>query len=100
MTQLLAAGWSGPYMPEYLASMPISGRDGTMAKRKGAEERGRIKTGFLSDVRSIGGFIQAQNGQRYAVYASVRGAKNVPNGIPFLNIVIDWVYDYSENKTR
>ena len=100
MTQLLAAGWSGPYMPEYLASMPISGRDGTMAKRKVAEERGRIKTGFLSDVRSIGGFIQAQNGQRYAVYASVRGAKNVPNGIPFLNIVIDWVYDYSENKTR
>ena len=100
MTQLLAAGWSGPYMPEYLASMPISGRDGTMAKRKVAEERGRIKTGFLSDVRSIGGFIQAQNGQRYAVYASVRGAKNVPNGIPFLNIVIDWVYDYSENKMR
>ena len=40
-----------------------------MAKRKVAEERGRIKTGFLSDVRSIGGFIQAQNGQRYAVYA-------------------------------
>lgn len=92
MTKILVAGWNGPYMPEYLASMPISGRDGTMAKRRVAVEEGRIKTGFLADVRSIGGYVHAKDGRRYAVYASVRGGKNVPNGIAFLDRVIDWVY--------
>lgn len=91
MTKMLATGWSGPYMPEYLASLPISGKDGTMARRKVAVEEGRIKTGFLSDVRSIGGYIHAQSGKRYAVYASVHGEKNVPGGIAFLDSVIDWV---------
>ena len=90
MTKILAAGWSGPYMPEYLASMPITGVDGTMTKRKVALERGRIKTGRLNEVRSIGGFIHAQNGSRYAVYASVSG-KSAPGGIEFLNSVIDWI---------
>lgn len=92
MTALLAAGWNGPYMPEYLASLPITGRDGTMVRRKVALEEGRIKTGYLEDVRSIGGYVHALDGKRYAVYASVTGAKNVPGGIKFLDAVIDWVY--------
>ncbi len=92
MTKLLVAGWQGPYMPEYLASLPITGRDGTMARRKVAEERGRIKTGYLADVRSIGGYVQATSGRRYAVYAGVDGERSVPGGIAFLNALIDWVY--------
>lgn len=92
MTALLAAGWHGPYMPEYLASLPVTGRDGTMVRRKVAPEEGRIKTGYLENVRSIGGYVHAQDGRRYAVYASVTGVKNVPGGIKFLDAVIDWVY--------
>ena len=92
MTDLLSAGWNGPYMPEYLASLPITGRDGTMVRRKVALEEGRIKTGYLENVRSIGGYVHALDGKRYAVYASVTGAKNVPGGIKFLDAVIDWVY--------
>ncbi|WP_297612173.1 D-alanyl-D-alanine carboxypeptidase [uncultured Sutterella sp.] len=92
MTDLLSAGWNGPYMPEYLASLPITGRDGTMVRRKAAPEEGRIKTGYLENVRSIGGYVHALDGRRYAVYASVTGAKNVPGGIKFLDAVIEWVY--------
>lgn len=92
MTDLLCVGWNGPYMPEYLASLPITGRDGTMVRRKVALEEGRIKTGYLENVRSIGGYVHALDGKRYAVYASVTGAKNVPGGIKFLDAVIDWVY--------
>ena len=92
MTDLLSAGWNGPYMPEYLASLPITGRDGTMVRRKVALEEGRIKTGYLENVRSIGGYVHALDGKRYAVYASVTDAKNVPGGIKFLDAVIDWVY--------
>lgn len=92
MTKVLAAGWVGPYMPEYAASLPIAGEDGTMARRQVAVKYGRIKTGFLSDVRSIGGYIRSKSGRTYAVYASVHGAKNMPGGIAFLDNVINWVY--------
>lgn len=96
MTKVLAAGWVGPYMPEYAASLPISGEDGTMAKRQVAVKYGRIKTGFLSDVRSIGGYIRSKSGRAYAVYASVHGKRNMPGGIAFLDNVINWVYMLDE----
>ena len=92
MAQVLAVGWHGPYMPEYAASMPVTGKDGTMRKRNVAVAEGRIKTGFLADVRSIGGYIHAKDGTRYAVYASVHGKANMPGGIAFLDNVIDWAY--------
>lgn len=98
MAEILAAGWQGPYWPEYAASLPITGEDGTMVRRKIAKSHGRIKTGFLRDVRSIGGYIQTQAGERYAVYASVRGSKNMPGGIVFLDNVIDWVYKLPRAK--
>lgn len=91
MSRVLAAGWTGPYMPEFLASLPISGRDGTMRRRKVAVSEGRIKTGFLADVRSIGGYVHARDGSRWAVYASVRGKSAINGGIPFLNGLIDWI---------
>ncbi len=92
MAELLAVGWHGPYMPEYAASMPVTGKDGTMRKRNVAVAEGRIKTGFLADVRSIGGYIHAKDGTRYALYASVHGKANMPGGIAFLDNVIDWAY--------
>lgn len=98
MTALLRAGWGSPYMPEYLASLPIAGKDGTMARRKVAVAEARIKTGFLTDVRSIGGYIRAEDGRRYAVYASVHGKANMPGGIAFLDNVILWVRDLENGR--
>ena len=92
MVQLLAAGWLSPRMSEYMSSLPITGVDGTMRKRDEAPGRGHLKTGYLADVRSIGGYVYARNGHRYAVYASVHGEKNMPGGIRFLDKVIDWTY--------
>ena len=99
MASLLRAGWASPYMPEYLASLPVTGEDGTMVKRKVAVSEGRIKTGFLTDVRSIGGYVRSMDGRRWAVYASVHGAKNMPGGIAFLDNVILWVRDLGEKPT-
>lgn len=96
MSDVLRAGWASAYMPEYLSSLPVTGEDGTMVKRKVAVREGRIKTGFLSDVRSIGGYVRSVDGRRWAVYASVHGAKNMPGGIAFLDNVILWVRDLGE----
>ena len=93
MAQVLAAGAKGAYAVEFASSLPITGEDGTMVKRKVAVSYGRIKTGFLTDVRSIAGYVDARDGRRYAVYASVHGTPNMPGGIAFLDNVILWVYN-------
>ena len=48
-----------------------------MRKRLEATGRTHLKTGYLQDVRSIGGYVYAKNGRRYALYASVHGERNM-----------------------
>ena len=93
MTQMLIRGWVSPYMSEYMSSLPISGIDGTMRKRKAATTFAHIKTGYLANVRAIGGYVQTESGKRYAVFAQIEGGKSVWQGIPFLDRVIEWVHD-------
>lgn len=93
MAQVLLAGANSPYASEFMSSLPVTGEDGTMYKRKIASSWGRIKTGFLSDVRSIAGYVRAKDGKLYVVYASVVGRKNMPGGIAFLDNVLLWVYN-------
>lgn len=93
MAQVLAVGAQGPYAPEFMASLPITGEDGTMARRKVAVSWGRMKTGFLRDVRSIAGYVHAQDGRRYAIYASVTGNRSLAGAGSFLDDVIRWTYE-------
>jgi D-alanyl-D-alanine carboxypeptidase/D-alanyl-D-alanine-endopeptidase (penicillin-binding protein 4) len=56
-------------MPEFVASMPIVGIDGTMKKRlKDATATGRahIKTGTLDGVKTAAGYALDARGRRYA----------------------------------
>ena len=91
---LLAAGAQGPYAPEFMASLPITGEDGTMARRKVAVSWGRMKTGLLRDVRSIAGYVHAKSGKRYALYAGVNGKESLPGAQAFLDNVILWAYEH------
>ena len=92
--RLLAAGAQGPYAPEFMASLPITGEDGTMARRKVAVSWGRMKTGLLRDVRSIAGYVHAKSGKRYALYAGVNGKESLPGAQAFLDNVILWAYEH------
>jgi len=72
MAQLLLAAWRHPYMPEFIASMPLSGMDGTLRNRfRNTSLAGRMhaKTGRLDHVYSIAGYVQARSGKRYVVVA-------------------------------
>ena len=67
---LLEFAWRKPYMPEYLASMAVSGLDGTLRRKfDDADLTGRahLKTGSLDHVAAIAGFLQARSGRRFAV---------------------------------
>ena len=72
MAQLLQAAWKSPYAAEFISSMPIAGKDGTMRKRlktTAMNGQAHIKTGTLNTVRAIAGFSRDSNGNTWAVVA-------------------------------
>lgn len=94
LAALLQRAWRQPTMPEFVASLPVSGVDGTMARRfAGSPLQGRahIKTGSLADVASIAGYVTAASGRRMVVVALV----NHPNANAAraaFDRLLDWTY--------
>lgn len=78
----------GRNFPNFLASLPIPGAEGTLKKRfqkksmQNAQNYLRAKTGTLSqpvDAVSLGGYIQNPNGGWIAFAAIINGTKKVPS---------------------
>lgn len=67
---LLRVAYESPYMPELISSLPIASLDGTLRRRfAGTPLEGRVhlKTGSLSHVRSMAGYVLDRAGRRVAV---------------------------------
>ena len=72
--QILRHASNSPFSADLMASLPLIGLDGTMARRlrnTGMDGKGRIKTGYLQDVRSIAGFTRDDNNTTWAVIGIV-----------------------------
>jgi serine-type D-Ala-D-Ala carboxypeptidase/endopeptidase (penicillin-binding protein 4) len=69
LARLLVQAWNSPVMPEFVASLPLAGADGTSRRMRGVEGRAHLKTGSLRDVAAVAGYVHAPGGQRYAVVA-------------------------------
>jgi len=70
MAALLRFAWKQPYMPEYLASMSLTGLDGTLSRRFRDSElvgKAHLKTGSLDHVTAIAGYLQSRSGRRFTV---------------------------------
>lgn len=95
--ELLVRVYHGPTMPEFMASLAIVGIDGTARKRlKGEDLMGRahLKTGTLSGVRAIAGYVLARSGKRYAVVVLHNEPdlnKDIGNEIQ--DALLRWVYE-------
>jgi D-alanyl-D-alanine carboxypeptidase/D-alanyl-D-alanine-endopeptidase (penicillin-binding protein 4) len=70
MTTLLTAVWKRfPVAAEFVSSLGIAARDGTMRLRmEGTDAAGRLraKTGTLDKVTALSGFVQSLGGERFA----------------------------------
>ena len=92
LARLLRQAWASPVMPELLASLPITGVDGTLKRRQGpARGATHLKTGTLRDVAAIAGYVQGASGRRYVLVALI----NHPNAMaarPALDALVDWVW--------
>lgn len=88
LAALLQWAWAQPFMPELIASLPVSGLDGTM-KRSKSMDSAHLKTGSLREVMGIAGYVDAANGQRYVLVALVNHA-NAHQARPVMDALIDW----------
>ena len=92
LARLLQQAWESPVMPELLSSLPISGIDGTLRRRKGrAQGTAHLKTGTLRDVASIAGVVHGASGRRYVLVALI----NHPNAMAArtaLDALVDWAW--------
>ena len=95
LAMVLVNAFDGPWAPEFLASMPIIGLDGSMRNRlksSVATQRGRIKTGGLRDVASIAGYVTDKNNQTHAVVAFINHpTAQSPASRAVLDSIIEWV---------
>lgn len=68
--RLLLSAWASPVMPEFIASLPLAGVDGTMKKRlngSGVAGQAHVKTGYLDGVRALAGYVLDRRGKRVVV---------------------------------
>lgn len=92
--EVLLAAFRSAVMPELMASMPVAAVDGTMKKRlSGADVAGQahIKTGSLTGVRAIAGYVLDGRGRRVAVVFIVNHA-NAGNAQGVQDALLRWVY--------
>jgi len=94
LARVLLRGFGGPLMPEYLASLPIPGVDGTLRRRLGgspASGQAHIKTGYLEGVRAIAGFVLDSRG-RWLVVVAIVNHPSAINAQSFQDAVIEWAF--------
>lgn len=95
MGELLVAAFHSPVMPEFMSSLAIAGKDGTLRDRfRGTLVAGNahMKTGTLNDVRAIAGYVLDHQGRRMVVVFFVNHS-HASNARSAIDALIRWVYE-------
>jgi serine-type D-Ala-D-Ala carboxypeptidase/endopeptidase (penicillin-binding protein 4) len=92
LARVLQRAWSSAVMPELMASLPVTGLDGTLRRTRGnaaTTGRAHLKTGSLRDVQALAGYVLGASGKRYVLVAMI----NHPNAgaaRPALDALVQW----------
>ena len=92
--QLLLVAHRTAVMPEFIASLPLVAVDGTMKKRlAGADIAGQahIKTGTLSGVRAIAGYVLDAKGRTMVVVFIINHLR-APAAASTQDALLKWIY--------
>jgi len=97
MAEMLQFAWRQPYMPEYLASMALSGLDGTLRRRFNDADllgKAHLKTGSLDHVTAIAGYLQSRSGRRFVIVA-MQNFENIHRGPgeEVQEALLRWLYE-------
>jgi D-alanyl-D-alanine carboxypeptidase/D-alanyl-D-alanine-endopeptidase (penicillin-binding protein 4) len=91
LARMLQTAYLSGAMPELMASLPITGVDGTLRRSKSRVSQGwaHLKTGSLRDASALAGYVHTPSGKRLVLI----GIINHPNAAaarPALEALVDW----------
>ncbi len=91
---MLLTAWRSAVMPEFIASMPLVGVDGTMYRRltnTPVVGQAHIKTGLLSGARAMAGYVLDARGRRVIAIMLINHP-NAPNANPVQDALLQWIH--------
>ncbi len=91
---LLEYGLTAPFASDFLSSLPLAATDGTLAKRfvnQLAEGNAYLKTGTLTGVKALAGYLLLPDGRRLLFVGMVNHG-NAEAAQKALDTAVDWVY--------
>jgi D-alanyl-D-alanine carboxypeptidase/D-alanyl-D-alanine-endopeptidase (penicillin-binding protein 4) len=73
LAHVLSAGYRSRFAPEFMASLPLAGLDGTLRSRMKSVAAGsvRLKTGHIDGVSGVAGYVTGDSGKTYVLVSLV-----------------------------
>jgi D-alanyl-D-alanine carboxypeptidase/D-alanyl-D-alanine-endopeptidase (penicillin-binding protein 4) len=95
MAQTLSAAYHSRFAPEFLASLPLAGMDGTLRSRMKMSPAGavRLKTGHLDGVSGVAGYVTANSGKTYVLVSLINDGADYGAGDPVHAVLVSWMLD-------
>jgi D-alanyl-D-alanine carboxypeptidase/D-alanyl-D-alanine-endopeptidase (penicillin-binding protein 4) len=95
LAALLQVAWKSAVMPEFVSSLSLVAFDGTMRKRLAGDPvagQAHVKTGLLSDVRALAGYVLDKKGRRKVV-VMLMNHPNAPDAEAATDELLRWAYE-------
>jgi serine-type D-Ala-D-Ala carboxypeptidase/endopeptidase (penicillin-binding protein 4) len=89
LARLLQWSWGSAVMPELIASLPLSGVDGTLRRSRMRSGAAHLKTGSLRDVVGVAGYVLGASGQRQVLVAIINHP-NAQAARPAIDALVEW----------
>ena len=96
MAGILTAAYRSRYAPEFLASLPLAGMDGTLRSRMKSTPQGavRLKTGHIDGVSAVAGYVTTAAGKSYVLVCLVNHPRaDFGAGEPVHAALVTWMLD-------
>jgi serine-type D-Ala-D-Ala carboxypeptidase/endopeptidase (penicillin-binding protein 4) len=96
MAKVLNAAYRSRFAPEFLASLPLAGMDGTLRSRMKSSPPGavRLKTGHLDGVSGVAGYVTTAGGKTYVLVSLVNHPRaDFGAGEPVHAELVAWILD-------
>lgn len=94
MAQVLSKAYHSRYAPEFIASLPLAGIDGTLRLRMKSVPAGsvRLKTGHLDGVSGVAGYVTTPAGKTFVLVSLVNDARaDYGAAEPLHAALVDWM---------
>jgi D-alanyl-D-alanine carboxypeptidase/D-alanyl-D-alanine-endopeptidase (penicillin-binding protein 4) len=97
VVEVLLDTYKSPFMPEFMASLSLSGLDGTMLERFVDDKltgKLHVKTGMIDHVSSMAGYLYSKDEKRYA-FAIIQNFDDIHRGYgeEVQETLIRWLYE-------